>query len=428
MVKTRHMVVPAMLIAFIIAFKNPVDIFVGNSVEFTNSIVTMLPTFLLAFLGIFTLFFIPGMLLILIRKEGDRYCACINTLALLIWFTSSFLFGAYGSFNGTGLSFDLTSVRVIIETTAWVLLLAATFVFYKKIKTLQFQAVLCILALVLAVTSYHVAVKLMSDSNNISSYLQIKADMFPQDMVTFSNNKNVMHFLFDESQSTTLADLLNEDPALKEKFDGFTFYSNTAANFPTTIMAIPAILTGKVYKNDTDKDEFTKNELQDSAFLKTLKTANFEINLFTDKRYCDAIPNECIFIHSGAPKTLALKLLDYSLFKSAPDILKLTIYRRNRWLLSSTFASFNHFQMDKWVDIIRLNNFNKQIKVAGEQPHYKFYHSGITHSPDYVAENCQRSEQEARSQQQDTRQQKSTALRVNDLFQIFGDTKTTQHL
>ena len=62
-----------------------------------------------------------------------------------------------------------------------------------------------------------------------------------------TKGKNVIVFFIDRAMGTQVPYILNEKPGLKEKFDGFTYYPNTIAYGPTTILGSPALYGGYEY-------------------------------------------------------------------------------------------------------------------------------------------------------------------------------------
>ena len=67
----------------------------------------------------------------------------------------------------------------------------------------------------------------------------------------FSPRTNVLVVLLDGLQSNIAADLLEQRPALRAAFVGFSFYPDTLGAAPTTFLGLPAIHSGEVYTGRT---------------------------------------------------------------------------------------------------------------------------------------------------------------------------------
>ena len=61
------------------------------------------------------------------------------------------------------------------------------------------------------------------------------------------NGKNVMVIMLDRSLGGQVPYIMNEKPELKEKFDGFTYYSNTISYGSWTLLGAPALYGGYDY-------------------------------------------------------------------------------------------------------------------------------------------------------------------------------------
>ncbi len=107
------------------------------------------------------------------------------------------------------------------------------------------------------------AVSVMSGINvyNIKKSVDTVSLDSSEEMPSFSldkEGKNVVVIMLDRAVGTYLPYIFNEKTELKEKFDGFTYYSNTVSFGLTTNFASPALLGGYEYtpvemnKRDTE--------------------------------------------------------------------------------------------------------------------------------------------------------------------------------
>ena len=70
-------------------------------------------------------------------------------------------------------------------------------------------------------------------------------------MFELSRTRNVIHIVLDAFQSDVFGEILAEErPKLDRSLSGAVFFANHTGAFPTTIASMPAMLTGKVYRND----------------------------------------------------------------------------------------------------------------------------------------------------------------------------------
>jgi len=377
------------LIAFIISFQIPVEIYLNNIQEYlvsTLSIFAILFTAFVIFVAV-----ISSLLLFPSSFFRKKYSAVLGTVSLLVWFTGSFLFGEYGTFDGRGLSINTTSFFAIGELVVWGLLIALSLVYSSKIRILQYYAVTTILVLNILLTGYQLTSYFITQKDFIKNkILPIpKNKSFPESLLTFSTKGNVIHILVDELQSTIVEKLIEDDPSISEKLDGFKFFPNTAANYPTTVMAIPAMLSGRIYKNNMDRDEFIMEAMNTNNIITSLKDAGYKIDIHTAGIYCvGAINNQCFPIRIPSQSAPGFQLLDYALFRSFPDIIKSKIYDNENWLISKYFSKSKYSSSLNGVGHLLFRRFNNSIKISNGNPTYKLFHTLIFHSPLILDKNC----------------------------------------
>lgn len=379
--------VAALFFAFVATVQVPVEIYINNVDEFSLPLQQLTYTFSTAFVLVFAALFLPALIPNLAFRE--RYFAFLATLAWLVWFTAHFLFGDYGTFDGRGLSVDIFSAKAIIEATIWIIALVAAIIYAKKIQSLLLQATGGLFIIVLATTGYQIGQYALHEEKHFDMALHEEKHYMPTEFLTFSTQRNVIHFVLDEQQSTVIESLIETNPEFKQNLTGFTFFPNTTANYRSTVMAIPAMLTSKVYRNTGDKNLFLQEVLSHNPFITTLENDHYRTHVYTMGFYCNkAEIKNCIPQPERAPNLSAILLLDYSLFKMVPDMLKPVIYRNERWIIQKHFINPNYETTLAGLNHLAFTYFNDNLVVEDIAPTYKFYHSMITHSPTVLRGNC----------------------------------------
>ena len=80
------------------------------------------------------------------------------------------------------------------------------------------------------------------------------------------------------------------------------------------------------------------------------------------------------------------KLLNYSLFRASPLLLKESFYNNGRWFLSIKKPKGHHFVV---VGNLFLKRFASLMEIDGRSPATKFIHLMNTHRPYVINEKCQ---------------------------------------
>ena len=65
---------------------------------------------------------------------------------------------------------------------------------------------------------------------------------------------------------------------LDRSLSGAVFFANHTGAFPTTIASIPAMLTGKVYRNDRPLQRYVRDILKEGSLFKSLRAGGYRVD------------------------------------------------------------------------------------------------------------------------------------------------------
>ncbi len=105
---------------------------------------------------------------------------------------------------------------------------------------------------------------------------EMKPALSDKNLFTLSKNNNIIVFTIDMLDITYVDRALNEDKALTEDLDGFTYYSNSSGKFSSTYYSFPVILNGNVNLNSGNTYE-NENSKQ---YFKILKDNGYSIEAY----------------------------------------------------------------------------------------------------------------------------------------------------
>ena len=388
--ETKQLIVPIIALSVYATIFGPLIIYMSSHNEFNYGLIEVLvvalPYFLAVLLGLLT----PLPLL----KSAARkvYFAILNFVIVTSIINSEILFGSYGAFDGRGLVIDYGSSISIIQILV-VGAVACVVAFANINKHIALASLIYIVlnfTINIATFVYNGGVffKEYNSPDNDQSRI-ISSNKF----VNFNKNKsNYLYIMLDEVYGGSAQEIFQNRPDLAAKFTGFTNYTNTAGVFPTTIMSVPAIITGQLYKEGDDVNEFYKNSFAQSPLLKTLENNSFDYKFHTLSQFCYVLPQgSCSFAGTlgRSSNFIALasndyfRLLNISLFKSVPDLVKGYVYRDGNWLV----REFN--KEDKYID--EFNYFVDNLDVSNDQSTFRFFHTTVTHGPVVHNSDCEMS-------------------------------------
>lgn len=378
------MLAPVGLLASQLCLFYPLELYLKNVEEVTVNLrpfcLSLLPGFLLVTIALCLPYAIQ------VQKFRQCYKYFLSVLAVLAWINANFLFGDYGPLDGRGL--DIERYSLLSATQLVVCLVVFGLVFAsKRVRGILDRAVLvvlCILIVSLAVNMVTFVQAGGAENQTVSS------QDFHQSLLEFSPEKNIIHIVLDEFQSDIMEEILDHDASWEKELDGFYFFENTAAVYPTTVMAIPNLLSGKVYKNEIDKDLYLDEVFVKNGYFQSLDQQGYRrdfhlaVSIYCGKKRLQ----NCTPIFDDT-SIVRYKLLDIALYKTVPDLIKPYIYNDERWLLRSIFSRNKGLAYHGGKGLFLWRKYINEINIDAVQPTYKFFHSAITHSPMVLSENCE---------------------------------------
>ena len=207
-----------------------------------------------------------------------------------------------------------------------------------------------------------------------------------QRLLTFSSQRNILIVLMDQFQGDIFAELLEEDRALFQVFEGFTYFPNITGVAPHTRLAMPAIYSGRLYEGGSIRKLYA-DSYRDSVFLDAQR-AGYSTALYGHHSFgCPAQTciHRSLLLKGLAESILAsyLGLMDYGLMRISPTSLHPRIFQNGVGMLKQ-FTPSHHT-----VDSLRaLESFAARARVGEGLPTFKFLHLLNTHHPININEGC----------------------------------------
>lgn len=220
----------------------------------------------------------------------------------------------YGVLNGTEIDWSNYSgygIASVVLAFLCILLWIFSLIRFKD-KIYSIGKYLCIFIILIQFIT--IGVVWIQESVTDNEYDQGKFVVTNKDMLELSENNNIIIFLLDTFDSQDMLDLLQGDSAeeYQELFGGgFTYYPDTLGVYPTTKCALPHILTGEYYYNDTPWMEYVKNAYGDNPIYEALEANGFSIGVYTEAGYLSAESDLYTNVDTGS-----YYVDDYSLFAS----------------------------------------------------------------------------------------------------------------
>ena len=218
----------------------------------------------------------------------------------------------------------------------------------------------------------------------------VKSDT--KEYITLSRNgKNIVVFMLDRAMGEYVPYIFNEKPELKEKFSGFTYYSNVISHGGHTIFGAPSIFGGYEYTpvemNKRDKEPLTKKHREASDLMPTIfGAAGFNVVAGTSYTEDTTITDK-----ESALEMIAMNNRNfyfYGIFKAAPVIMQKFLYDNGDYLsgkvlnqeITSLYTAFgvnkNFMREYKVIDTLP-----EVSKISDDGNNFLTFTNNATHAP-----------------------------------------------
>ena len=111
---------------------------------------------------------------------------------------------------------------------------------------------------------------------------QTEAIATEEGLFTVSSKENVIMFVLDTFDTSTMKSLLRTNPDLLDDYTGFTCFTNVTGSMIPTHYAIPALLTGSLPQQGESFSTYVSQRYARGTFLNDLSDAGYSIGLYSD--------------------------------------------------------------------------------------------------------------------------------------------------
>jgi hypothetical protein len=385
--RLKNVAAPALLVVLPLCLFGPYTIFSGNEAEFSAPFWVLVRPLLLAGAALVTA--LIGFGVLLPRRLFAPYVVLLFAVGLVLWIQGSFLVADYGAFTGAAIDWTRESWRNPYEIALWIgapiLAVAATRYLFAIV---PFASGVLVALQAAALVVAHVR----ADPLTTAKWQGPSESMFD-----LSRTQNVLHIVLDGYQSDLFGEILAEErPAFDSSMSGAVFFADHSGAFPTTIVSVPAMLTGRVYRNNRPLTHYLDDTFDEGSLFKSLRAARYRVDNATEIPFDRAsatnlyrLPRPYVS-YDDYTRFTSWQLADLSLFRHAPHILRPAIYNNQSWRLQTTFGpgDTGTRRYHPVNGAVVLDEFARRLTPATDEPIYKFIHVGIPHQPVAVNGNC----------------------------------------
>ncbi len=273
--RLKAVVAPALFVVLPLCLFGPHTIYSGNEAEFSAPFWVLVRPLLLAGALAASLLILIGV--VLPSKLSRAYVALLFGIGLVLWIQANLLVADYGAFTGAAVDFSIESWRNPYEIALWVLVpllsvIGAPYI----IRVAPFAS-----ATLIVLQGVTLVVAASQSDAGRSSWRGPSEAMFD-----LSRKQNVIHIVLDGFQSELFHEILEENRQIFDRsWAGATFFADHAGAFPSTIVSIPAMLTGTVYRNERNLQRYIRDHFEQGSLFKSLRAGGYRVDSVTEMQY-----------------------------------------------------------------------------------------------------------------------------------------------
>ena len=398
--------VPALLVPFVIGLLGPHTIYSANRGEFSGVFSDIAwPWLLLATGGSWAMLVVIGGVTTLVSDRLTRlYAVLLLAFGALFWAQGNLWVASYGALDGREIAWDRYAGRVPYELTVWIAvpLLAAMWV--RPISRLAPFVAQLFLGLQIG------GLALTWGGAEVDQAPRWQEP--PPELFQFSAQQNVIHIVLDEFQSDAFAAMLEGDrPWFNQTFAGFTYFADHLSAFPSTSLAMPALLTGREFRNEQPVPDFVRQAFSEWSILSSLSSSGYAIDatsIMPMPWFRAWFGPEDSPVNKGAARFsirkpfvsradyrefTARQLLELSVSRHVPHVGKVALAENPSWfdrilLFNSSRVEASNRRYEASNSAAFFEQFIERMDVGRGRPVYKLLHVGVPHRPVVLDAEC----------------------------------------
>ncbi len=386
----------ALFAAVTAGFFIPYDFYIGNIDEL------LLPLKYIGTAIAVTSILIFAVVFLLDRLTAGRNSIVLQTINTLIFAVSAgfyvqgnFLSVNMGEMDGS--RYSPGTLRIVINTLFWCVLLAGILIFSRKKPDIYrkavpyVSAVITMILIITAAISYVLMGMNAMDNVFIDNWMKEKRNFISSmsGMNTYSANENFIIILADEYDSFAFDSAAEQCPEALDEFDGFTYYRNTLGMYSSTILSVAYIFTGseRDVPDPYDNDEFFENlSKRFKIYLYARPGQPLDTKIY-EKYALNYLPAD---FTTGDIIRTQKALLKVTMFKCSPEIFKGAFWFSND-SFSRIIGGTEDIRPYMPDNLSFYNNISEEIELTDENCFKLIYLSGL-HDPRNITADLQRAE------------------------------------
>lgn len=273
--------------SFMLCIYAPLELYCYNQREFWFDVYDLLPLILVMFLAAFAA---SSLVMTVIWLVSTRLYLVVLPASVVVFVSTyiqgNFLVGNLPPMDGRDINWADYSAGRIHSIVLWMAVILVVCVGYRLLRRDRFVVwtgrISLGMMLMLIITLVSIVLTTKGYERKLDACATVKNEY------VFSEDENFIILLLDATDAATLSGILEEQPEYRDIFQDFTYYANTLGAYPCTMCAIPQILSGEWFQNETGFDEYNVNVYKNAKLFANLEERGYAMGMYMyDTPYLD---------------------------------------------------------------------------------------------------------------------------------------------
>ena len=379
----NNLFVSALLLPFTLFIFGPFELYFSNKKDFGTNLARTWWLPLVCFVVVYLAIVVVGIVLNKLTKHSWIYNTAIVSLGILVWAQGNFLSLKVGVLNGAEVNWSDFKRQYIIDTSIWLAFLVITIILVKKFFKYKEYYKYCSLFLVLTQLLTFIWLLIPNIKEDFS--FEQKDCMLYDGMFDVAADDEILIFLMDMYDDAYIKELINEDNAILDNLDGFTYFNNNSSLYSSTVYSIWSLMKGERFKNQTSPREWLDEE-KDDNWLMQVHNNGYNLAIYESanwlpeyvRRNCKNYARLDITVSDYVQYAKYWNILSF--YKYLPDVCK--PYLRYNGGELAELVGCGDYELYSDSNEKYINSFNSNgLRLSDDSKQLKFIHLKGTHFP-----------------------------------------------
>lgn len=316
----------------------PLSLYVSGNDEMWFSFRSLLsPVFVVSLIGMVVM---TALLSLPKRGIHKLLCCLVFGVSLGLYIQCGFFNISYGSgvLDGSQIAWKDYTTYGAIDSAMWAACLALPFAVYMVFKR-SWRHILMVAAIFIILLQIGgLSIQLYQNQNSLD---KLSHEVTNEGIYELSDSDNTLVFMLGAMDKTYYDDYKKEHPEVTEELTGFTEYDNVLGTGSESLVSVPAMLTGDVYKKDTKYTEYISRAWNNYNVFDVLQKNDCDARVYSDDKFFgNAAVRKVENIVDRAQDSQAYWVIGntmyrYTMYKAVPHYLKQLF-----WMSLNDYSSF----------------------------------------------------------------------------------------